>query len=370
LHARGDAVSFRRVGERQCEGGQSASVWYERTSAGWERQSHSASDSSEVCPDIFVDQGLNEPARIVMKDRGSDRTLTLFDLNPQFADLSFAKVEHLRWPDGKGGFLEGGLYLPVDYVPGKKYPLVIQTHGFDPKAFWVEGPHTTAFAAQPLAAHGMSVLQLNDIFYDSLVTPEELDRAMNAYEKAIEELDNRGLIDVARVGLVGFSRTGMYVKYTLTHSSKSFAAAVVADANDAGYWQYMLTEPFLPRIGAEMDTIFGAPPFGDGLQTWLAKSPGFSLDRVHTPLLIEALGPFSLLNEWEWFSGLRRLEKPVDLVYLPAGTHVLVTPWDRRVSLEATLDGLCFWLTGEEAPDARKSAQYRRWRELRQRATK
>lgn len=363
-HSPGNVVSFRRKGEKECEGGKRASVWYERMSEGWKRRGAGMSGASEACSEIAVDQGLNEPARIVMRDPGSDRVFTVFDLNPQFAGLALAKVERVRWPDGKGGFVEGGLYLPVDYIPGRKYPLVIQTHGFDPKAFWIEGPHTTAFAAQPLASRGIAVLQLNDIFYDSLVTPAELDRALSAYELAIDELDERGLIDAGRVGLVGFSRTGMYVKYALTHSRKAFAAAVVADANDAGYLQYMLTEPFMPRIGAEMDAIFGAPPFGDGLRIWLEKSPGFLLDRVKTPVLIEALGPFSVLNEWEWFSGLKRLEKPVDLVYLPTATHVLIKPWDRQVSLEAAVDWLCFWLTSQEDQDPRKESQYRRWREM------
>jgi len=363
-HSAGAVVSFRRSGEKQCEGGQQASVWYEKAADGWKRRDSDVPVVIEACPNVTVEQSLNEPARIVMRDVHNSEVHTLFDLNSQFADLAFTRVERLRWPGGNGRFVEGGLYLPVGYVPGKKYPLVIQTHGFDPNAFWIEGPHTTAFAAQPLASRGIVVLQVNDIFYDSLVTPAELDRAMDAYESAIDELDKRGLIDPARVGLVGFSRTGMYVKYALTHSRKSFAAAVVADANDGGYLQYVLNEPFAPRIGAEMDAVFGAAPFGDGLQIWFQKSPGFRLDAVRTPVLIEALGPWSLLNEWEWFSGLKRLEKPVDLVYLPTGTHVLVKPWDRQVSMEASVDWLCFWLTGEEDPDPRKKAQYSRWREF------
>lgn len=365
----GNVVSFRHTGEKECERGKRASVWYEKTSGGWKRPQSDMRDVSEACPEITAEQSLNEPARIVMKDPDGKRAHTVFDLNPQFADLEFAKAEPMRWPDGKGGFLEGGLYLPVGYVPGKKYPLVIQTHGFNHNAFWIEGPHTTAFAAQPLASRGIAVLQLNDIFHDSLVTPTELDRAMAAYESAIDELDKRGLIDAQRVGLVGFSRTGMYVKYALTHSRKSFAAAVVADANDAGYLQYIINGPFAPRIPVEMDAMFGAAPFDDGLQVWFQKSPGFSLDRVRTPVLIEALGPLSLLNEWEWFSGLKQLEKPVDLVYLPTGTHVLVKPWERRVSLEATVDWLCFWLTGEEDHNPRKTARYGRWRELHRIAT-
>jgi len=47
---------------------------------------------------------------------------------------------------------------------------------------------------------------------------------MNAYEKALEYLDQKGIIDRTHVGVVGFRRTCLYVKYALTHSSQHFTA--------------------------------------------------------------------------------------------------------------------------------------------------
>ena len=41
---------------------------------------------------------------------------------------------------------------------------------------------------------------------------------MAAYEGAIDYLDEKGMIDRARVGILGFSRTVWKVEYTLTHS--------------------------------------------------------------------------------------------------------------------------------------------------------
>jgi predicted peptidase len=78
-----------------------------------------------------------------------------------------------------------------------------------------------------LASKGIVVLQMNDIFWDSLETHQETERAMSAYENAIEYLDQKCIIDRSRVGFVGFSRTCMYVKYALTHSTQHFAAAIL-----------------------------------------------------------------------------------------------------------------------------------------------
>ena len=32
--------------------------------------------------------------------------------------------------------------------------------------------------------------------------------------------------------------------------------------------------------------MIGAAPFGEGLQQWVKRSPGFNLDKVNAPLLI------------------------------------------------------------------------------------
>jgi hypothetical protein len=80
---------------------------------------------------------------------------------------------------------------------------------------------------------------------------------------------------------------------------------------------------------------------------------------------LQAISPASVLGEWEWFSGVKRLGKPVDFIYLPTGSQILVKPWDRLVSQQGNVDWFCFWLKGEENPDPAKAEQYARWHELR-----
>ncbi|HVB56675.1 MAG TPA: hypothetical protein VNE63_09640 [Candidatus Acidoferrales bacterium] len=363
--SRTNLVEFRAQSNSGSAGGTPEPVYYRKEQGVWKRLKSGPSAASVTRPEILVEQGLNEPPRIVAVDPETNRKTTLFDLNPQFAGLAFGKVEELRWTDDSGDSVEGGLYLPPDYKTGTKYPLVIQTHGFDPHEFWIDGPHTTAFAAQPLVSRGIVVLQINDIFYNSLETPQEPMRAMRAYESAISYLSRKGIIDPSRVGLIGFSRTCLYVKYALTHSVQHFAAAIVSDGIDAGYLQYVINYNSNPILSVDAEAVIGAAPFGAGLSLWLKRSPGFLLQHVHAPLLIQALNPSSLLGEWEWFSGLKSLNKPVDLTYLPDGAHVLVKPWDRIVSQEETVEWFCFWLKNGEDLDPRKTEQYARWRELR-----
>ena len=115
--------------------------------------------------------------------------------------------------------------------------------------------------------------------------------------------------------------------------------------------------------------MYGAPPFGKGLEAWMKEAPGFHLNRVETPLLVGALGGddgvSDIMFEWELYASLRMQNKPVDLMYIPDGHHSLQKPLERLASQQTNVDWFRFWLQGYEIPDPAKAAQYRRWEGLR-----
>ena len=133
----------------------------------------------------------------------------------------------------------------------------------------------------------------------------------------------------------------------------------MADGITGSYFSYIVSP------NQEYEGLNGAKPFGEGLSLWLKNSPGFNLDKIDTPVRIEAYSAGSVLGSWEWYAGLQRLEKPVDFVYLPGAAHILVRPSDRMISQGGTVDWFSFWLQGYEDPDPVKADQYKRWRELR-----
>jgi dipeptidyl aminopeptidase/acylaminoacyl peptidase len=313
---------------------------------------------------VTLEEDMNTPPRLFAKDFQTGQESLLLDFNPQFKDLRFGRVQDVTFKAADGHKVSAGLYLPPDYVKGTKYPLVIQTHAWNPERFWIDGPWPSAFAAQPLAGKGFVVLQLSeDLSVTS--TPEEAPREASAYEGSVAFLDNLGVIDRNRVGVIGFSRTGLGVEYALTHSTYRFAAAIIADGSDDGYFSYLSIIPSLPWRWPDFEGLNGGLPFGGGLPAWLKSSSGFNLARVTAPVREEAYHPSSLLYAWEWFAGLSRLDKPVELIYMPNATHVLIRPRDRLTSQQGSVDWFCFWLRDEEDPDSAKAEQYARWRKLR-----
>ena len=314
--------------------------------------------------EITVKQGLNDPPCLVAT--GKRTTRVVWDPNSQLREAQIAEANIYTWKDKEGREWRGGLFKPNDYSPGRRYPLVIQTHGFTESEFRPSGFFPTAFAARALAAAGIVVLQVQDLGCMT-VTRDEGPCAVSGYESAADQLESDGIVDPGKIGIVGFSRTCFYVMETLTTSTRHFRAASITDGVMYNYLQYITRGDPGNQLASEADSVIGASPFGSGLQAWLKRSPGFNLDKVMTPLQVVAEGPYSLLLfMWEPYAALRYLHKPVDLIMLNTDEHVLTNPAVRLVSQGGTVDWFRFWLMDEEDPDPAKAEQYQRWRELRE----
>jgi dipeptidyl aminopeptidase/acylaminoacyl peptidase len=325
-------------------------------------------DSSAPSVDIREDQGMNQPSRLVAVDRKTGEKKVIFDPNPQFAALTFGDVKEIEWKTADGHAGKGGLYLPVNYVSGKRYPLVIQTHGWSKAKFWMDGPSTAGYAAQELAGRGFVVAQVEGPIdvkgWQS--TPQEGPLLMSMVEGLIDDLDRKGLVDRSRVGILGWSRSAYLTRYTLAFSRYSFRAAVLADGYDDGYFHYLSRLNLGKAEAAEYERMVGAAPFGDGLKTWLRNSTAFNLDGVRAPVRILGFSPSSLLANWEWFAGLKHLGKPVEFVWIPNAGHVPMLPTDRLLAQEGDVDWFDFWLNGFEDPNPLKREQYLRWEGLKE----
>jgi dipeptidyl aminopeptidase/acylaminoacyl peptidase len=315
-------------------------------------------------PSVSVEQGMNSPPLLVAVDPGNGTKTVLLDPNPQFAALDFAAVEEINFQGSDGTPWKGGVYLPLGAKAGQRYPLVIQTHGWDRQRFEIDGESTAGYAAQALAGAGMVVAQLPFEVQDQS-TVAEGPKSMAQYQGLIDELDKRGLIDRHKVGLQGWSRTGYTVRYALSFSKYPIAAALIADGMEAGYVQYMLDSKFSIGINMTFEALNGGVPFGSDLEIWLKNSPMFHLENVHAPVLQFMLGPYSYRNMWESFTALRRLCKPVEMIYLPESNHWPLRPLERMAVQDRAADWFRFWLNDEEDADPSKTEQYTRWRKLR-----
>jgi hypothetical protein len=348
---------------------------YSSANGKWAKTPESACDSSakiskesnRVPVKLELVQSLDDPPSVWAEDAKDSHRVEIWNPNPQLAEKVSAKTSVYHWLDNDQRQWTGGLMLPDGFKPGTRYPLVIQTHGFRPNEFMVEGASTTAMAARPLAASGFVVLQMEDKHEQSM-TIEEARIHVNGFSAAVDQLVARGIVDPQRVGIVGFSRTCWFVEEALLEMPDRFAAAVMADGVDQSYLSYMLLAP--ENLSMESERENGGKPVGKGLETWIRLAPGFRLSELKTPLRLQAMNPASLLSEWEIYASLRVQNKPVDMLYLPLGQHILQNPAEVMASEQGDVDWFRFWLKGEEDHDPLKRSQYERWEKLRQEETR
>lgn len=255
-------------------------------------------------------------------------------LNPHLADKVLARSETITWSGARGDTVEGMLYYPADYLPGKKYPLVIVIHGGPFGATvdgWGAGLQRWAYPYQLLSAKGAFILDPNYHgssyygfdFADSISDGKFYEYPLEDIEKGISRLVELGMVDETRLGTLGWSN-GAILSHALVAGDDRFKAASCG----AG--------------GAEWVSLWGQCQFGDGIVSYyfggdpvsrpdIFKDPGlapfYRAESVKTPVLMflsgedESVPPVQV---WITYRGLQKYgQAPVELYVFPGEPHVL-----------------------------------------------
>lgn len=321
---------------------------------------------------LFTGEAFNITANIYVEDISTGRKVLIYELNPQFKNLHFGKVEIFRWTDRDNKVWTGGLVLPVDFEKGRQYPLVIQTHGFDPNKYLMNGPYHDGppFAAQLLANKGIVVLQLPNLvsYEDAFSDQPTLASAVNA---AVKKLKNSGIIDVNNIGMIGFSFRGKFVFNMTVFPTFRPKAVIIADAvspSMSGYSNLYWSRP--PGMRTVELEFCDSKPWGESQKKWITYNPYFHIDNINTSILLVDYSVLGVSAWWDVVAGLRRLDKPIDYYRFTAGGH---PPVHARTVIEArqlTIDWFDFWLNGRKDLEPLKSKQYENWEKMRQQLNK
>lgn len=318
---------------------------------------------------VGVKDDLVTPPELAVYDLETHETRVVTDLNPKLRAKAFGETTRIRWsgPYDEGTSF-GYLIKPVNYVPGRRYPLIVQIkdEGYYPEdnSFIIDGQEQYSGAAiQPLANLGFVVLftpwplSAREV----METPEEAERFLTHIETGIDHLDRLELIDTSKIAITGWSRAGFMTLYTVVNSKRRFLAATMIDNIKYLFMEYIL---WGPRITYERQ-LGGLLPWGPRSQEWREQAIDFKLDRINTPMLIEAHDRVDL-SYGEVLTALRLAGTPVDLYVYPGAAHSLKSPRHRWASMKRHIDWFRFWLQDYEDPAPGKQERYRRWRRMRE----
>lgn len=240
---------------------------------------------------VYMTSTSAEPPKwMVAKLEGAKLTdaKTLLESNPGWKKKPLAKAELVTWKGAQDEQVEGILYYPHNYTPGKKYPLVVMIHGgphgHDAFAFneSMAYPHQLyaqrgAFLFKP-NYHGSSGYGLK--WGESISGGKYNDLEWVDVEKGVDSLIARGIIDPDKLGVLGWSN-GSIITIELTTRTTRYkvAGAGAGDVNWSSDWGNAV-------FGDSFEQYYlGKTPMDDP-ELYIRKSPLYRMNKVKTPTII------------------------------------------------------------------------------------
>ncbi|MBX3628259.1 MAG: hypothetical protein KF892_24950 [Rhizobacter sp.] len=342
----------------------------------WQELPASGAAAAPTGWSLRLQESLDQPPDAVAQGPAG-QTVRLTELNPQVS-AEWGRMRPYAWRDAKGREWNGGLMLPAGHDGRSRLPLVIQTYGFAANRFYLDGANTaigftSGFAGRAFLREGIAVLAFP--VRPSTDAPRTEAAAnltfMDGVQGVIEALVAEGVIDRDRVGIMGWSMTGERVLNQVTFGPAPIRAATILDGDANTVFSLAVTYGRSDDIVARKSKTNEGMPFGEGYANWMRNDPALHTECVKAALRIETYGPW-VLNNWDIYALLRQQYKPVEMVVIPGGSHGLMTPSERMISLQGNVDWFRFWLRGEVRKEsvlqgedaAALELQYRSWQQM------
>ncbi len=252
----------------------------------------------------------------------------LTDLNPQFKNKTVAKTEIIHWKGANDDEVEGILYYPHSYEPGKRYPLIAATHGGPAGADRDSWDENWAYSQNLLNQRGAFVLKTNYHgsssyglkWVESICCGKYYDLEIPDIEKGVDFVIAKGFADPDRIGALGWSNGSILSIELLIANPDRYKAAAVG----AGDVEWISDWANVDFGKAFDDYYFGKSPLEDP-ELYIRKSPVFKMDRVKTPTLIFFGGADRNVpteQGWTHYRTLYTLGKvPVRFLLFPGEPH-------------------------------------------------
>lgn len=263
---------------------------------------------------IFTMSDGDGPSDLYTSDPSFAAPKRLTTLNPWVADRKLPKSELVKYRDADGKELYGVLRYPVDYVAGRKVPVIFELYetffdnGFNARATFL-GHHGYAFFTPSV----------------NLVVGRPGESWAKGVTAAANKLIDMGVADPDRLGVEGTSYGGYATVLLLTQTDR-FKAAV----NISGKVDLISFYTDSPRLGVRnthaaeksQDRIGGT--LWEYPERYLDHSAIMRADRIKTPLLCltgdqDPNVPDS--QSREIYYALRRLGREVEWVHYVNGAH-------------------------------------------------
>jgi dipeptidyl aminopeptidase/acylaminoacyl peptidase len=305
---------------------------------------------------VFTRQTDREPPDFYATDASFSATRRITNLGAgteQFLMSSGAIL--VNYVSTKGDRLQGALFLPANYEKGKTYPMVVNIYekmSANLRSFSrMTQPNPTMPNKTQYTSQGYAYL-LPDITY------KMNDPGLSAVwcvVPAVKAAIATGVVDPKRVGLMGHSWGGYETAFLVTQTD-IFAAAVASAPITDWFSMYSLIYKATgggngPMAESSQGRLASGP--WDNVEAYTRNSPVLFAKSVKTPLVIlhnANDGAVDFTQGVEFFTTLRRLQKPVVMLEYAGETHGLAKPANGKDFMIRVQEFFDHYLMGKPMP--------------------
>ncbi|MDP9323359.1 MAG: prolyl oligopeptidase family serine peptidase, partial [Acidobacteriota bacterium] len=321
-------------------------VWLDKSVTGLGRAKSAdvysyIAQSFEDSPDIFVGG----------PDLSSAKAVTA--TNPFQAKFAWGRAELVEYKSERGERLQGALYYPAGYSPGKKYPMIVYLYErlSDGLHRYVAPSERDYYNTGVFTSQGYVVLQPDIVF-----RPREPGvSVVECVGPAVKKIVSMGVADATHVGVVGHSWGGFDTAYLTTHTDIFAAGVAGAPITDLvsnygnHHWSSGTAETDHIETGQQRMEV----PLYEDLQAYIRNSAVFNVQNMKTPLLIE-VGDGDGTVFWhqgiELYNIARRAKKDVVLLAYAGEDHGLRKKANQIDYQHRILQWFGHYLRNEPAP--------------------
>ncbi|HOW86899.1 MAG TPA: prolyl oligopeptidase family serine peptidase [Candidatus Aminicenantes bacterium] len=209
--------------------------------------------------------------------------------NPFQADYAWGRSELVDFKTEKGRPLQGALFYPAGYEPGKAYPMIVYIYELLSQNVhrYVAPSEREYYNTSVFTSRGYFVFQPDIVFRPRQPGISVAECVTAGVRRVLET----GLVDPRRVGVVGHSMGGFDASFLATHTDGVFAAAVAgAPITDLvsyygdHHWGVGIAETDHIETGQERMV----DPLYERFQDYVDNSAVFGAHSMTVPLLLEA----------------------------------------------------------------------------------
>jgi dipeptidyl aminopeptidase/acylaminoacyl peptidase len=292
-------------------------------------------------PDVFIGGPDLENARQITKT------------NPFQDRYAWGHSEAIEYKNERGDRLQGGLYYPAGYQPGKRYPMIVYLYErlSDEVHRYVSPDERSPYNVAAFTSLGYFVLEPDIKF-----RPREPGLSVaDCVGAAVKKVVDLGLADSRRVGVVGHSWGGFDTSFLATHTDLFAAAVAGAPITDLvsnygnHHWSSGIAETDHIETGQQRMEV----PLWEDLPAYIRNSAVFNVQNMKTPLMIE-VGDSDGTVFWhqgvELYNVARRAKKDVVLLVYAGEDHGLRKKPNQLDYHRRIVDWFGHYLKGEPAP--------------------